>query len=252
MKWPKLEYIFVPTALVLLMVLMYFLDFKNISQQCLGIQPYHYSGLKGIILAPLLHSDIPHLVSNIFPLWALIFLSFEFYDKLTYWVLILGWIFTGLMVWAFPFPLNPYYSSTCHIGASGLVYVFAFFLLFSSIFDRKKSLNILTLVIVVSFGSMVWGVLPEEFFGIKDSHISWQSHLSGAIVGVILSYVFKGKSVIEEKKFDWEGKSELNEKDQALWDRYNSLLKEQEQEELIERQQEEIRNYFKEENQNST
>ncbi len=223
MTFPQKEHFFVPIALALVIVLFHVLDFKNVTTSCLGIQPYHFSGLKGVILAPLLHADWGHLIGNVFPLMALLFLSFQFYGKITYWVLILGWIAVGLMVWMFPYATHNNYSNTCHIGASGVVYVLAFFLLFSGIFNKQQVLISLSLLIVVGFGSMVWGIFPEEFFGIKDSNVSWQSHLSGAIAGIVLSFLFRDKTVVEDKKFEWEGKQELSESDQALWDRYLEL-----------------------------
>ena len=42
-----------------------------------------------------------------------------------------------------------------------------------------------SLIIVFMYGSMVWGVLP-----IKNG-TSWESHASGAIIGLILAFYFR-------------------------------------------------------------
>ncbi len=235
MKFPEIEHIWVPLGVALLMTLIQGMGVQESSTECLGIQPYHFSGLKGILLAPLLHADWGHLIGNVFPLMALLFLSFQFYGKITYWVFILGWLAVGLLVWIFPYAIHNNYSNTCHIGASGLVYVMAFFLMFSGIFNKTRVLISLSLLIIVGFGSMVWGVFPEEFFGIKDSQVSWQSHLSGALVGIAMSFLFRNKTVVEDKKYDWEGQKDLSVRDQALWDEYQAILKQQEQEEEMEK-----------------
>ncbi len=252
MKLPEREHIIIPLMLGLILVLFHLLDFKNLGNDCLGIQPYTLTGLKGVIFSPLLHSNWSHLFGNLFPLMALIFLCFQFYGKFTYWVIILGWIAVGLMVWAFPITIDSHYAQTCHIGASGLVYVLAFFLGFAGIFDNKRVLTSLLLLIVVGFGSMVWGIFPEEFFGIEHSRVSWQSHLSGAIVGIALSYWLKGKSKVEDKKFEWEGKKDMFPQDEALWNRYQDILRQWEEEDKMEELEKQIEEYYAEKNRNST
>lgn len=44
---------------------------------------------------------------------------------------------------------------------------------------------------------MVWGILP----GIKD--VSWESHLFGALTGLIAAFIFR-KIDPPKKKYDWE------------------------------------------------
>ncbi len=56
------------------------------------------------------------------------------------------------------------------------------------------------MLVVLYYGSLVWGMLPEElFYNMQEpSKISWQAHLSGALVGSILAFTFK--NVGEKKK----------------------------------------------------
>ena len=46
---------------------------------------------------------------------------------------------------------------------------------------------------------MVWGIFPET---VKKG-VSWEAHLSGAIVGFILSIIFLKKGP-QKKKYEWE------------------------------------------------
>jgi hypothetical protein len=52
------------------------------------------------------------------------------------------------------------------------------------------------LVVIFLYGGLIWGVLPVE------RGVSWESHLSGAIVGIIASFIFR--KVDPPKKYDWE------------------------------------------------
>jgi len=72
-----------------------------------------------------------------------------------------------------------------HIGASGLVYGLAFFLAFSGFFRKDRALGIIAFIVVFLYGSMVWGMLPQ------NGNISWEGHLFGAISGISLAWYFR-------------------------------------------------------------
>jgi membrane associated rhomboid family serine protease len=100
----------------------------------------HYSflpeGCLGIT-SPLLHGNIDHIIGNSIPIAALMFLLYQFYPLVANKVFIIGWLATGLLVWLLP-PIDIFtgdYMYTCTIGASGVVYVLAFFL-FSAVFSN--------------------------------------------------------------------------------------------------------------------
>ena len=57
------------------------------------------------------------------------------------------------------------------------------------------------------YGSLLWYVFP------LDSHISWERHLSGFGVGLLLAYLYKGTTTVTNKKFDWETDDYLPEND---------------------------------------
>ena len=137
----------------------------------LGIYPRTFSGLIGIITSPLIHGDWFHIMSNTFPF---IFLSGAiaiFYPKIANRVLVQCYLFTGLLVWVFG-------RSFYHIGASGVVYGLAFFLISLGLFRKDFKTLLISIITVSIYGGLVYGLVPT------DTYVSWESHLMGAIVGV--------------------------------------------------------------------
>lgn len=197
----------------------------GILENCDGsLIPLVPEGLKGIIFSPLLHGNLEHITGNSVPIFVLFFLLYQFYPKLANTVLFWGWICTGLIVWLLP-PMNflgqePVYS--CIIGASGIVYMLAFFLFFSGILRKNKTLLTVALLVALYYGSLIWGIFPEELFYKLDqpSKISWQAHLSGAVIGISLALIFKNKHREKNKKFIWEFPNYYSEKDDKLWQEY--------------------------------
>ena len=90
----------------------------------LGIFPLKAKGLIGIITAPLIHSDIEHLIANSIPIAILGTGLFYFYNKVAYKVFLLSYLIANIWIWLGA-------RQAYHIGASGLVYSFASFLFFS-------------------------------------------------------------------------------------------------------------------------
>lgn len=210
--------------MVAAMWLGYLLQSLNFFDGCEGaIIPLNPSGLKGIFFSPFLHGNIEHLFGNSVPIFVLIFLLFQFYPFIAKKVFFLGWFTSALLVWLLP-PIDIFtgdYNFVCIIGASGIVYVLAFFLFFSGIFRWNMKLLTVSLVVALYYGSLIWGVLPEELFSElqERSRISWQSHLSGAVVGIILAFIFR-KVGEKKKKFIWEFPNYYSEKDDKLWQEY--------------------------------
>ena len=156
----------------------------------LGLLPRNLIGLLGIFTSPLIHADFSHLISNTIPLIILGWIIFYFYPKVSYILFLFIYFVTGLLVWIFA-------RQVFHIGASGIVYGFVSFLFFSGIFRKDNTSIALALVITFLYGGLVWGMVP----GWKG--ISWESHLFGAITGLIAAYLFR-KIDPPSKKYDWE------------------------------------------------
>jgi membrane associated rhomboid family serine protease len=143
----------------------------NINFIYLGLYPLKWSGLIGILTAPLIHADLRHLFDNSIPVFLLSAAIFYFYSPVAYKVFFLSWIITGIMVWLGG-------RSSYHIGASGLIYSFASFLFFSGII--RNSINLMAISLLV-----VWGIFPYDY------KISWESHLFGALTGICLAIVYR-------------------------------------------------------------
>ena len=156
----------------------------------LGLLPRNLVGLLGILTSPLIHADFSHLISNTIPLIILGWIIFSFYPKLSYLLFVFIYLLTGLLVWIFA-------RQVFHIGASGIVYGFVSFLFFSGIFRRDNTSIALALVITFLYGGLVWGMIPGW------EGISWESHLFGAITGLLAAYLFR-KIDPPTKKYDWE------------------------------------------------
>jgi membrane associated rhomboid family serine protease len=162
-------------------VRVFFTD-AGLFGSCFGaIIPLLPEGLLGVITSPLLHGNIDHIIGNSIPIVALMFLLYQFYPLVANKVFVIGWLATGLLVWLLP-PIDIFtgdYMYTCTIGASGVVYVLAFFLFFSGVFKWNTKLLTISMLVVLYYGSLIWGMLPEElFYNMQEpSKISWQAHL---------------------------------------------------------------------------
>lgn len=155
-----------------------------------GIFPKTLSGLRGVLFSPFIHGSTSHLFNNSVSLAVLLGFLFFFYKELAVRVLFYGVVFTGLLTWSFA-------RKSYHIGASGVVYMLVSFIFFSGILRKHYRLVALSLVIAFLYGSMIWYVFP-----IKE-RISWEGHLSGFIVGLILTYIYK-KSGPQKEEYEFK------------------------------------------------
>ena len=155
-----------------------------------GVRPRSFTGLKGVVFSPFIHSSVEHLYNNTIPLAVLTFFLFLFYKKVAFRVMLLGVLGSGILTWIIG-------RTSFHIGASGLIYVLASFIFFKGIFTKHYRLVALSLIVVFIYGSMIWYIFP-----VKDG-ISWEGHLSGFITGLLLAMFLK-ISVPKERKYDWE------------------------------------------------
>lgn len=137
-----------------------------------GIQPRRWRGLDGVLLAPFLHDDYAHLISNTIPLavlGALVLLrGIRRWLQVTAFVIIVGGVATWLLA-----------RSANHIGASGVVFGYLGFLLAAGFFERSLRAVALGAVTALAYGGLLWGVLPTR------PGISWESHLFGLLAGAL-------------------------------------------------------------------
>lgn len=171
----------VPFRLVFLMWASFYAEFMfGIPLSLFGIVPRTLHGLIGIVMAPLIHGDILHLVSNTIPMLFLGVVLFFFYGQIGRQVFFRSYFWTNILVWLFARPAT-------HIGASGVVYALAFFLIFFGLFRRDFLSIIISVVVILLYGGVFYGVLPT------DPRVSWESHFAGALVGIASAINFSNK-----------------------------------------------------------
>jgi membrane associated rhomboid family serine protease len=189
----SLAVIVLPLAFVLLMWLGYWADVRfKLSLSEYGIYPRQWFGLKGVLLSPFIHGDMEHLFNNSAPILVLTAALRYFYGEIFNRVFLLGFLLTGLFTWLIG-------RESYHIGASGMVYFLASFILFKGLQVKYYRLVALSLLVVLLYGGMVWYMFP----GVKEN-MSWEGHLSGFSVGLLLSFIFKVEPPEVEAKFDWQ------------------------------------------------
>ena len=183
-----------PILFVILIWLIFWIEFRfNVDLKSFGIQPRKIEGIYGIMLSPFLHLSLEHLINNSIPLFLLSSAIFFFYRTISWKIIFLGIFLSGLLTWIIG-------RDSTHIGASGLIYVLISFIFFKGIISKNFNLMALSLIVVFIYGGTIWYIFP-----IKDN-ISWEGHLSGFIVGIILALLFK-KNIPINKVYKWENEN---------------------------------------------
>jgi membrane associated rhomboid family serine protease len=143
-----------------------------------GIKAREADGLPGIVTAPFLHLGFGHLIANTLPLVVLggliAFGGAARLWKVTAVVALLG----GLGTWL----VSPPHTIT--IGASGLVFGYAGYLVSRGLFTRRIGQFLIGVAVILIWGgALLASLLPQE-------GISWQGHLFGGIAGIVAAWVF--------------------------------------------------------------
>jgi len=168
--------------------------FVQIDLSQFGLRPRSASGLLGLVTTPLLHGSLAHIVSNSLPLFvggvAMLFL----YPNSATRALPMIYVGSAALAWLFARP-------SIHIGASGLVYGLLAYVFVSGMIRRDLRSVGVSLMIFFFYGSMIWGVLPLE------RATSWELHISGLAIGVLLAIAYRSWDRPPMKRYDWEDES---------------------------------------------
>lgn len=156
-----------------------------------GLRPGSLAGLAGVFTAPLLHANFQHILSNTLPMFIALTATLYLYPNAALRVVPAVWLGSGLLAWFFARP-------NLHIGASGLIYGLLAFVFVSGVLRRDLRSISVSLLVAFLYGSMVWGVLPIR------PHMSWEMHLTGAAMGVLLAFLFSNWDRVPLKRYDWE------------------------------------------------
>jgi len=157
----------------------------------LGLRPGSIPGLIGVVTAPLLHGSFQHLLSNTLPLLVALTGTLYLYPNSSLRVIPVIWLGSGTLAWLIGRP-------SIHIGASGLIYGLLVFIFVSGILRRDIRSISVSLMVGFFYGSLIWGVLPVR------QHMSWEMHLSGAVIGLVLAFIFRKWDRVPVVRYDWE------------------------------------------------
>lgn len=148
-----------------------------------GIYARDLPRLWGIVTSPFIHASFQHLIDNSVPFAFLgVIIAVRGAARLalvTAFIILIG----GFGTWL----ISPAHSGPAHlpvdtIGASGLVFGYAAYLLARGLFDRSW----LELLIGAVVG-VVWGATLVSSLA-PHSGVSWQAHACGAAAGVIVAW----------------------------------------------------------------
>jgi len=156
-----------------------------------GLRPRDLGGLIGVITAPLLHASFEHVFSNTLPLLISLTAVLYLYPNSALRVIPMVWLGSGLLGWCIGRP-------SIHIGASGFVYGLLAFVFVSGMFRQDLRSVGVSLMVWFLYGSMIWGVLPIR------PQMSWELHLSGAILGVVMAILYRQWDRVPLKTYEWE------------------------------------------------
>lgn len=84
---------------------------------------------------------------------------------------------SGAGVWLFSTP------DTLTVGSSGLVFGYFGYTVMRGLVERKTVDIVIMICVVIFYGTMIWGVLPQQ------QGISWQAHLFGFLGGLLAAYL---------------------------------------------------------------
>jgi membrane associated rhomboid family serine protease len=144
-----------------------------------GIWARNLGRVWGIFTAPFLHASFQHLIANTIPFVFMgVIIALHGAKRLalvTLIVIVVG----GLGTWL----ISP--SKVPTIGASGVVFGYAAYLLVRGLFDRSVLEVFVGIVVGVVWGGALLSSLVPHY------GVSWQGHVCGAIGGVVAAYVLR-------------------------------------------------------------
>ena len=147
----------------------------------LGIVPRKISGLWGIFLSPFLHANLSHLFSNLLPLWTSLIVLSIFYNKFYWFVVGFCIFFSGFFTWLIGD------AKGVHVGASGLVFALVVFIIVSGFLRKTVLLIVVGILMAFTYQFLLGGLIPNG--DLTTSRISYSSHWSGVVAGVIVAFM---------------------------------------------------------------
>jgi len=150
----------------------------------LGVIPRTTIGLRGILFAPFLHASLSHIVANSIPFVVLGWLVMLRDERHFIPVTLAGMLGSGLLAWLIGAP------GSVHIGASGVIFGYLGYLMLSGWYTRSFGSVLLSLLVTLVWGSLVFGMIPGQV------GISWPAHIGGFLGGVLAARSLKGTNTL--------------------------------------------------------
>ncbi len=166
-------------AAILLLLCIHAVSGGNDAVAPFAVQPHAASGLVGILTAPLLHGSWDHVLSNSIAILILGTLAGSVYPRASLRALPLLWIGSGIGAWLLG------HAGEHHLGASGVTHGLMYMTLTLGLLRKERSAVAAAMIVFLLYGGMVMAVLPLQ------EGVSWQSHLGGAIAGVVAAFLFR-------------------------------------------------------------
>ena len=168
-----------------------------------GIYPRRAVGLVGVLCAPFIHASVAHLFANTPPVIVIGTMLLYGYPRASKVFLPVVYLGSGLAVWLFA-------REAYHIGASGLAFGMLFFIFTIGVLRWERRNIAISLLVFFLYGGMISGVIPGE------QEISFESHLSGALIGILLAFLLRHRDPESPRKhYSWE--HEETESDDYDW-----------------------------------
>ena len=164
-------------ALFIIAIWGVFLLDRVLPLEQFGLVPRQISGLTGIVTMPFLHANLQHIMNNTIPLTVLLLLlAGSRADSRI--VVLLIMVLGGFLLWLF------WRSYSLHIGASGLVFGLASFLMVSGLLERRLVPMLISVLVAFLYGtSLLAGLVPWQ------PGVSWDGHLFGGIAGALVAWL---------------------------------------------------------------
>ena len=171
-----------------------------------AVAPHSLAGLVGVLTAPLLHGSVGHLAANAVAVLILGTLAGSVYPRATVRALPLLWLGSGLGAWLLG------EAGSHHLGASGVTHGLGFLVFALGLLRRDRAAIAAGMIGFLFYGGMLLTVLPRE------AGISWQSHLGGALAGLLAACLFRRLDPEPpRRRYSWEDEEagpEISDRDE--------------------------------------
>lgn len=141
-----------------------------------GIVPRTGRGVRGIVFAPFLHAGLSHLIANTGGLFVFGGMTILRSERDFWFVTGIGALVSGVGTWVFG-------HSGVHIGASGVIFAYFGYLLFTGWFERRIGALLLSVAVFVIWWPTLFGLLPLQ------TGLSWEGHVFGLFGGALTAWL---------------------------------------------------------------